>query len=379
MACLACLGALPVAAKSSDLQTRRRAIQQQRAEKAAQINVLKASDAQIRTALDRLDANVRAQQAQAARARQAADGAARAAAQALQAEQRTTVRLGGLQGLMRQTAVDAYVRGPFKETILPVETGSLADLSTRQFFLDVALGQDTDVADQLRAAREDLAAERVQADQARDQAAARRNEVEGQLRQVRQAEALQQRVADSAEQRLEQALAEADSLASVDAALAAEIARNQAALAARIAASHGRGSGGTLPALGSVTVTTVRGIVVATQIAQRVDELLAAAEADGFSLSGSGYRSSDVQVAVRRSHCGGSDYDVYQKPASQCSPPTARPGQSMHERGLAIDFTWNGALITSHNAAFQWLSHNAGRFGLANLPSEPWHWSTNGN
>ena len=26
----------------------------------------------------------------------------------------------------------------------------------------------------------------------------------------------------------------------------------------------------------------------------------------------------------------------------------------------------------------EWLDANAGRFGLVNLPSEPWHWSVNG-
>jgi D-alanyl-D-alanine carboxypeptidase len=51
----------------------------------------------------------------------------------------------------------------------------------------------------------------------------------------------------------------------------------------------------------------------------------------------------------------------------------------MHERGLAIDFTYNGALIHSRsNAGFRWLAGNAPRFGFANLPSEPWHWSVNG-
>ena len=52
----------------------------------------------------------------------------------------------------------------------------------------------------------------------------------------------------------------------------------------------------------------------------------------------------------------------------------------MHERGLAIDFTYQGSIITSKsNPAFKWLSANAKNYGLYNLPSEPWHWSTNGN
>ncbi|MGH9152638.1 MAG: M15 family metallopeptidase, partial [Acidimicrobiales bacterium] len=152
-------------------------------------------------------------------------------------------------------------------------------------------------------------------------------------------------------------------------------------LAARVASTARARSGrGGTARVGAVTVTSVRGITVAASIADRLEALLAAAEADGFALGGSGYRSSDGQVAARRAHCGASDYDVYERPASSCRPPTARPGQSMHEQGLAVDFTWNGALITSRsNPAFQWLSRNAGRFGLYNLPAEPWHWSTNGN
>lgn len=60
-------------------------------------------------------------------------------------------------------------------------------------------------------------------------------------------------------------------------------------------------------------------------------------------------------------------------------PPTARPGQSMHERGLAVDFTSGGGTLTRGSAAFAWMKANAGQYGFYNLPSEPWHWSTNGN
>jgi hypothetical protein len=52
----------------------------------------------------------------------------------------------------------------------------------------------------------------------------------------------------------------------------------------------------------------------------------------------------------------------------------------MHERGLAIDFTYGGSIITSHSSpAWKWLNANAKTYGLYNLASEPWHWSTNGN
>jgi len=115
-------------------------------------------------------------------------------------------------------------------------------------------------------------------------------------------------------------------------------------------------------------------------IAGRVRSLLNAASAAGLSLGGGGFRDPNEQIRFREAHCGPTYYDIYQKPASQCSPPTAPPGRSMHERGMAIDFTSGGSLIKSRsNPAFQWLAANAGSYGFYNLPSEPWHWSTNGN
>lgn len=126
---------------------------------------------------------------------------------------------------------------------------------------------------------------------------------------------------------------------------------------------------------GDVELTTVRGIEVHVALADQVEDLLAAAEADGLDLSGWGYRSTEEQIDLRRQHCGTSHYAVYEMPSSQCSPPTARPGTSMHEQGLAIDFQNCSSRST---ACFQWLSANAATYGLYNLPSEPWHWSTSG-
>ncbi|HEX8804336.1 MAG TPA: M15 family metallopeptidase, partial [Acidimicrobiales bacterium] len=86
------------------------------------------------------------------------------------------------------------------------------------------------------------------------------------------------------------------------------------------------------------------------------------------------------QIRLRAAHCGGHDhYSVYERPSSECHPPTARPGQSMHERGLAVDFTCAGSLIGDHgNRCYQWLAANAATYGFYNLPSEAWHWSING-
>lgn len=90
------------------------------------------------------------------------------------------------------------------------------------------------------------------------------------------------------------------------------------------------------------------------------------AKTDGITLTGSAFRSYDTQVQLRIDH-GCADDAL---PSGSCHPPTARPGNSMHEVGLAIDFS---------SYSFSWLSQNAGSFGFKNLPSESWHWSVNGN
>ena len=129
-------------------------------------------------------------------------------------------------------------------------------------------------------------------------------------------------------------------------------------------------------------VTTVGGIVVAASISRRVDALLKHAADDGITLGGWGYRPFTTQVDLRRRNCGPRYYDVWVKSSSECTPMTARPGSSMHEQGLAIDFhrrTKDGRQVpVAGTGAFRWLARNAKTYGLHNLPSEPWHWSTNG-
>lgn len=93
--------------------------------------------------------------------------------------------------------------------------------------------------------------------------------------------------------------------------------------------------------------------------------MIEAARAAGITLTGNAFRSYETQQALREQNCP----DPLNSPSRDCSPPTAKSGNSMHEVGLAIDFS---------NYSFSWLSSNAGRYGFRNLPSESWHWSTTG-
>lgn len=135
-------------------------------------------------------------------------------------------------------------------------------------------------------------------------------------------------------------------------------------------------SGSPISVAGDVQLVEVAGIGQTNVAwAHQVRALLAAAAAAGVQLTGSSYRDPAEQIALRKAHCGTSHYAIYEMPSSQCSPPTARPGTSQHERGLAIDFD---ACSTRATACWRWLTANAARFGLYNLPSEPWHWSIDG-
>lgn len=125
-------------------------------------------------------------------------------------------------------------------------------------------------------------------------------------------------------------------------------------------------------------LSTVRGITVASSIAVQLEAMLAAAEADGIRLGGWGWRSYQDQVDLRRAHCGSSEFALYVMDPGSCSPPTARPGTSNHEDGLAVDFHVDGATLRHGTRAFDWLAANAARYGFHNLPSESWHWSVDG-
>ncbi|MDH3293935.1 MAG: M15 family metallopeptidase [Acidimicrobiia bacterium] len=131
-------------------------------------------------------------------------------------------------------------------------------------------------------------------------------------------------------------------------------------------------------------IVAVNGILVHASIATSVQRLLANAQTDGIPLSGWGWRSHQRQHELRRIN-GCRDGWVHREdetlsdfsPSSGCRIPTARPGASMHETGLAIDFTCGGRPM-ARSRCFYWLLRNAARYGLYNLPSEPWHWSVNG-
>ena len=121
--------------------------------------------------------------------------------------------------------------------------------------------------------------------------------------------------------------------------------------------------------------TVVNGVTVHRSVAFAFRRMLADAQAAGVVISGGGFRTKQRQVELRKINgCP----DIWTAPASSCRVPTAIPGRSLHELGLAVDITSGGRTLTAASPAFRWLAVNASRYGFVNLPSEPWHWSITG-
>jgi hypothetical protein len=378
------------------------------------VDVLTAERDQVLAEVASFDARIRAAEAAAAEAQARVD-AANALAAAAQAKADDAARKADeAAAQVRAYAVEAFVRPPAQDSLSALSIKESEDAAYATEVLEIVAERRRRVVDTMVAARKVAEQDKATAEAAAREAKAQLDAAEQQVASLRSARSAQARLASQLDDRLDRKLAEAAALTSVDSATAKDMTAKEVSLRssgppspapATPTSSAGRTTPAPAPSKptakppttttkpptttppakvpGLVTwsdVTKVGGIWVHTSIAGQVSALLAAAKAAGFNLSGGGFRDPAEQIALRKAHCGTTDYAIYQMPASQCTPPTARPGTSMHERGLAIDFQSNGRLITSRSdPAFIWLSANAARYGFYNLPSEPWHWSTNGS
>jgi len=402
-------------APSQDPRAEREQVRAERAKVATQIDTSKASLSEIDDALQVLQENLNTQEAALARTEAEVAQADKDIADSTHAISVLTAELAALRTEMRRRAVHAYVSPPADDILTVLETNDFTTASSRKFYIELRAQDDADIADRLDGATSDLAFQKHKAEAARKRAEAKRAEQARRTEAVRGAKADQQTVANKIQATMDSQIARSVELAKTDRALAAKIAEQQAALAARLAAaqasaqaaaaaasrpqnvSSGSSSGGQsnqapsgaentpLPPVssgggggsgtGGVKLCNAGGITVNCAIVGNLTSLLNAARSSGLALSGGGYRDPSSQIALRRAHCGSSYYAIYEMPASSCHPPTARPGQSQHELGLAVDFN---ACQSRSSACYQWLSAHASSFGFYNLPSEPWHWSSTG-
>lgn len=389
------LAAVAVSAQDDDeasieaLKEEREAIQAERAEQAFKLDAATADFDSLLQALDDVNAHVDLQEARLQDASQRVRSAEAEAQLAQTREMEIAAEVALLQGEVRDLAIASFTGEASASADDPTLVLSSEPWVTarRRSLIELQTGSLTDGVDRMRALGAEAEVVATRRDNALDEARAARSEAQQRQVELEVSYEAQAELVVQAELRLEARLAEAAILEERDASVAAEIQRQQEAIAARIRAEAARRAAieaaearALLPVVQNpADITSVAGIEVHVSIAGQVGDLLAAAQADGINLGGWGYRDSIRQIELRQAHCGTTEYDIFEKPASACNPPTARPGLSMHERGLAIDFTSNGGSMTYESVGFQWLASNAGRFGFINgVPGEPWHWSTTG-
>jgi D-alanyl-D-alanine carboxypeptidase len=372
--------------------------------------------ADVAASLEELSAEVDTQVAAVVDARRAEAEAAQALADADAAVAETEATLDELVAESDTVVIEAFLDPPIDDALETLSADSLAEATVRQSILSDHADNHADVLTRLAAAQDDVAAVKAVQQEAADDAAARAGEAQAALDELVATLSAESLFVLAVEERLDANLAEAEALEELDPDAAAALREREGELADQLAAiasareqdaledayrealaeaaeraeaeaaqqQSSGGSGATTlgPASGQLATVACPGggsITVDSSLAGNLGSMLEAAAADGLNLCGNGYRDPAAQIALREANCGTSHYAIYEAPSSACSPPTAPPGTSQHELGLAIDFTCNGGgALGSSSPCFSWLQANAASYGLYNLPSEPWHWSNDG-
>jgi LAS superfamily LD-carboxypeptidase LdcB len=363
-------------------------VRARQAEVVIEIDALEAQDAEVRAALAEIERNVAQQRSELQEAERVRAKGEAELARATQAVTDAQRQIDELNEQADRLVVDSFVNPPSDYALEPLRAGSMTDAAVIQAVLQMQGKRDADVLERLAQAHDSLEVELAKKEDAAAEAKRAQEAAARELDDVEAALGQQQAFAADLEERLNARLAEVESLRTLDAALSDRLAQEQAALAAQLAAAAQPPAQDVAPSqiapapggLATVTCPVGGSITVAGSISGNVQALLNDAAADGVMLCGGGYRDPQEQIQLRMAHCGTSNYAIYEMPASQCSPPTAIPGTSMHEQGLAIDFTCNGGgTVSTGDECWDWLQANAVGYGLYNLPSESWHWSTNAN
>ncbi len=379
VAALATLATVVDAATPDELREQRRDVQAQAAELASEVDAATADVADLEVALAAAQANVDAQQAAVEAANRAVIDADAAQVAALEAITDLELREEQARIDLQNAVIDSYVSFQGFDDLEALGDDPW-EASRVETLTEIGTGTGLEGLDNLRAIGAELEFQRQLAEQAAAEAETTREEMRIRLAELGTALAIEDQLLLEAIERQERRLGEAAALAALEAELSEEIRVEEQRIADAIANRIPPGSGSvTVPPDSDIELVTVGGITVNVLVEDQVRGILAAMSARGFNLGGGGYRSIESQIRLRRANCGTSDYAIWEMPASRCRPPTARPGLSQHEVGLAIDFTLNGRVLRTRDSdVFRALAEIAPQFGFYNLPSEPWHWSTTG-
>src|ERR687893_161656 len=213
-------------------------VRAQRGEAQLEVDALVARDAEVEAAIATLEANVATQQAEldeAERALAAAEAEVETATANVAAEQ---ANIDALNMATDALVVEAFVNPPSDNALDAFKADSLSDATVKQALVGIQSDSDADLLDQLEQAHEDLEVEEANKVELAAVAASKRTTAEEELTEVANALAQQEAFAADIEERLNAKLAEAESLREFDEALADQLVREQAEVAAQMRAAQ---------------------------------------------------------------------------------------------------------------------------------------------
>jgi murein DD-endopeptidase MepM/ murein hydrolase activator NlpD len=193
---LALLAAMvaPAAARSSDPRAARDAARARKAQLAAKLNTLKASERQLLAASKTLDDQVLSQAARVDAARQAVRAAAAELTEADRSLKETRASIDKLSRLVVERAVQAYISPGGADPNGFGDTRDLAASARKQALLESVSSNDADLIDELHAAREDYDLQLQAAKAARERADARRAQTQAALAALERAQVQHRRI-----------------------------------------------------------------------------------------------------------------------------------------------------------------------------------------
>ena len=224
-------------------EEKRTAAAAKKAEAAAQLDTLKANDAELESAVRALDAGVAVQAATTDAAQQALRAAERTLGTAQARLANTEARMAELRGKAAEAAIRAYVH-PGGDTLLEiVRSKDLGEASRRQALLASVVSTDRDIVDQMRAARQDEQFEKENLAEAASVAADRKKAAAEKLAGLERARSDQVKLKVALDSRIAQVTAEVAALSREEATLSALIRARQLPPEASDRPSAGSSSG----------------------------------------------------------------------------------------------------------------------------------------
>ncbi|HET8862655.1 MAG TPA: hypothetical protein VFM94_05335, partial [Solirubrobacterales bacterium] len=203
-------------------------VRSRQAEVVIEIDALEAQDAEVRATLAEIERNVARQRSELQAAERAEAQGEAELTQATQAVADAQQRIDDLNVQADRLVVDSFVNPPSDYALEPLRAGSMTDAAVIQAVLKMQGKRDADLLERLDQAHESLAAEQAKKEDAAGEAKEAQEAAARELDDVEAALGQQQAFAADLERRLNDRLAEAESLRTLDAALSDRLAQEQA-------------------------------------------------------------------------------------------------------------------------------------------------------